>query len=198
MVFLKVLFWVPLLFLIYINDLSSSVKHSIVHHFADDTNLMCINKSLKLLSKQINYDLKGITDWLNANRICLNADKTEFVIFRKPRQKINCEFKIKFNGKRLYASTHIRYLGIFIDEHLSWNYQIFELRKKLNRANGLLSKIRYYVDKTTLRSLYFSIFSSHLNYCCQVWGQNGNQHINKILSLQRSALRIINFPTFSF
>ena len=55
----------PLLFLIYITDLSSSVKHSVVHHFADDTNLICINKSLKLLNKHINYDLKGITDWLN-------------------------------------------------------------------------------------------------------------------------------------
>ena len=109
---------------------------------------------------------------------------------------MNCELKIKLNGKRLYASTHIKYLGVFIDEHLSWNFQIFELSKKLNRANSMLSKIRHYVDKTTLRSLYFSLFSSHLNYCCQVWGQNGNQHINKILSLQRSALRIINFQTF--
>ena len=60
----------------------------------------------------------------------------------------------------------------------------------------MLSKIRHYVDKTTLLCLYFSLFSSHLNYCCQVWGQNGNHHINKILSLQRSALRIINFQPF--
>ena len=60
----------------------------------------------------------------------------------------------------------------------------------------MLSKIRHYVDTITLRSLYFSLFSSHLNYCCQVWGQNGNHHINKILSLQRSALRIISFKPF--
>ena len=60
----------------------------------------------------------------------------------------------------------------------------------------MLSKLRYYVDKNTIRSLYFSLFSSHINYCCQVWGQNGNYHLNKICSLQRSALRIIDFRPF--
>ena len=186
----------PLLFLLYINDFSSSVKHSTVHHFADDTNLMCINRSLKQLNQHINYDLKKITDWLNSNLISLNTDKTEFVIFRKQKQKLDGNFKIKFNGKRIFASSYIKYLGVLIDEHLTWNYQVFELSKKLNRANSMLSKIRHYVDKMTLRSLYFSLFSSHLNYCCQVWGQNGNRHINKILSLQRSALRIISFKPF--
>ena len=72
----------PLLFLIYINDFSISVKNSMLHHFADDTNLLCINKSLKVLCKKVNFDLKGITDWLNANRISLNVNKTEFIIFR--------------------------------------------------------------------------------------------------------------------
>ena len=187
----------PLLFLLYINDLSSSVKHSTVHHFADDTNLMCINRSLKQLNnKHINYDLRKITDWLNSNLISLNTDKTEFVIFRKPKQKLDGNFKIKFNGKRIFASSYIKYLGVLIDEHLTWNYQVFELSKKLNRANSMLSKIRHYVDKMTLRFLYFSLFSFHLNYCCQVWGQNGNHHIHKILSLQISALRIISFKPF--
>ena len=76
----------PLLFLIYINDLNFLVKNSTVHHFADETNLLYINKSLKLLCKNVNYDLKGITHWLNANRISLNVNKTEFVIFSEPKE----------------------------------------------------------------------------------------------------------------
>ena len=186
----------PLLFLIYINDLSNSVKNSTVHHFADDTNLLYINKSVKTLCKKINQDLKGVTDWLNSNRISLNINKTEFVIFRSPRNPINAEINIRLNGKRLYPSKFIKYLGVLLDEHLSWKYHINELIKKLNKSNSMLSKIRYYVCKNTLRSLYFSLFSSHINYCCQVWGQNGNYHLNKIHSLQRSALRIINFRPF--
>ena len=186
----------PLLFLIYINDLNISVKNSMVHHFADDTNLLYINKSLKVLCKKVNYDLKGITNWLNANRISLNVNKTEFVIFRSPRKLINYEINIRLNGQRLYPSSYIKYLGVLLDEHLSWKPHTNELIKKLNRSNSMLAKIRHYVNKNTIRSLYFSIFYSHINYCCQVWGQNGNCLLNKILSLQRSALRIIDFKPF--
>ena len=71
-----------------------------------------------------------------------------------------------------------------------------EITKKLNRSNSMLSKIRHYVDKNTIRSLYFSLFHSHINYCCQVWGQKGNSYLNRVLSLQRSALRIISFKPF--
>ena len=186
----------PLLFLMYINDLSISIKNSIVHHFADDTNILCIDKSLKLLCKKINYDLKCITHWLNANRISLNIDKTEFVIFRSPRKYVDCDIKIKLNGKRLYQSTSIKYLGILLDEHLSWKPHIDELTKKLNHSNSMLAKIRHYVNKNIIRSLYFSLFSSHINYCCLVWGQSGNYYLNKILSVQRCALRIIEFKPF--
>ena len=160
----------PLLFLIYINDFNHSVKNSMVHHFADDTNLLYANKSIKVLCKKVNYDLKGLTNWLNANRISLNISKTELIIFRSTRKSIDCEIKIKLNGKRLYPSTHINYLGVLLDEHLSWKPHINALVKKLNRSNSMLSKIRHHVNKNTIRSIYFSIFSSHINYCCQVWG----------------------------
>ena len=72
----------PLLFIIFINDLHKAVQHSNVHHFADDTNLLLINKSLKKIKKLVNHDLKLITHWLRANKISLNANKTEIVIFR--------------------------------------------------------------------------------------------------------------------
>ena len=161
-----------------------------------DTNLIYINKSLKIIGKNVNYDLRGLVDWLNANLISLNAGKTEFVIFRSKRKKIDYDIKLKLNGKRLFPSPFIKYLGLMIDENLSWNQHIDELSKKLNRANGMLSKIRHYVNKSTLRTLYFSTFSSHLGYCCQIWGQNGTSHLNKVHSIQRSSLRIINFQSF--
>ena len=97
----------PLLFLIYINDLNISVKNSIVHHFADDTNLLSIDKSITVLCKKVNYDLKGITNWLNANRISLNVNKTKFIIFRKPTKVIDFEIKIKLKWETsLSLSLH--------------------------------------------------------------------------------------------
>ena len=72
----------PLLFLIYINDLNQAIKFSRVHHFADDTNLLLVDNSLKKVNKHINHDLKLFTTWLRANRISLNTSKTEILLFR--------------------------------------------------------------------------------------------------------------------
>ena len=71
----------PLLFLIYINDLHKAIKFSTVHHFADDTNLLVVGKSLKAIQKQINIDLKLLCKWLKADKISLHASKTELIIF---------------------------------------------------------------------------------------------------------------------
>ena len=72
----------PLLFLLCINDLNKAVVHSKVHHFADDTNFLCASYSLKNLNKTVNFDLSNLVQWLTANKMSLNVNKTEIVVFR--------------------------------------------------------------------------------------------------------------------
>ena len=187
----------PLLFLIYINDFHVAIKYSSSRHFADDTNLLAINKSLKKIRKQLNFDLRFLSKWLRANKISLNAGKTEMIIFRHPMKQLKYELKLKINGKRLYQSDFVKYLGILIDPHLKWNYHIDFIAPKLSRALGMLTKIRHFVDANTLRSVYFGIFSSIMSYASQIWGQITNKHVNRILRLQDSAIRIINFATYN-
>ena len=76
MEFLRALFLDLCFFLIYINDLNKAIKYCTTHHFADDTNLLVVNKSIKKLQKQVNLDLKYLCKWLKANKISLNASKT--------------------------------------------------------------------------------------------------------------------------
>ena len=78
----------PLLFLIYINDLNLAIRFCKVHHFADDTNLLHFSKSVNKLNKYINLDMKNLTDWLNVNKISLNVKKTELVIFKHKKKKL--------------------------------------------------------------------------------------------------------------
>ena len=108
-----------LLFLIYINDLNTCISNSKVYHFADDTNLLHINSCINKLQKNINYDLKRLTNWLDANKISLNNTKTELIYFRKKRSATPTNNKIKLNGKRLIPTDHIKYLGVYLDETLS-------------------------------------------------------------------------------
>ena len=186
----------PLLFLIYINDLHSTIKHCSTRHFADDTNLLIKNTSLKQLQKHLNFDLRQLVLWLKANKISLNTSKTELLIFRHPNKPINYDLKIKLQGKRLLPSNYVKYLGILIDPHLNWSYHTDLLASKLSRTIGMLSKIRHFVSNITLRNIYFGIFSSILMYGAQIWGQVHNSHINRIIRLQNKAIRIINFANY--
>ena len=117
----------PLLFLIYINDLHQAIKYSAVHHFADDTNLLTTGLCIKKIQVQVNHDLKCLSNWLKANKIALNASKTEVIIFRQRNKNIQYrknpedqlepwKLNIKIDGKKIEPSTYVKYLGIYIDD----------------------------------------------------------------------------------
>ena len=183
----------PLLFLIYINDLHKVIKHSSTTHFTDDTNLLYPHSSLKSLNKHINHDLKLIVYWLRANRISLNVDKTEIIIFRPIRKTITKKMNFRISGQKIKITTSTKYLGLILDEYLTWTLHMKTLKFKLSRTNGLLAKIRYSTSRELLRTIYHALFDSHLRYGCQVWGQSKSQQLNEISTLQRKALRILTF-----
>ena len=165
----------PLLFLIYINDLNTAIKHCKVHHFADDTNLLHINDSIKKLNKAVNFDLKNLTNWLNANKFSLNVSETELILFKPKIEKLEFDLKLKLNDKRLYPTESVKYLGIKIDENLTL----------IDHINYTDIKLREFVNIKILKSIYFSIFDCHLNYANTVWGQNRNS-MNQLFILQKN------------
>ena len=182
----------PLLFLIYINDMNKSVKYCRVHHFADDTNLLYSHKNPKLLRKHMNEDLKSRFNWLCANRLSLNVSKTEFIIFRPPRTNLGQRITLSLNRNTIFESTKIKYLGVIMDSKLSWKHHIFELRKKLNRAVGMIYKLKNVgCDQQILRSLYYSLFQSHLTYGLCVWGTAHYDYIHNLFLTQKRAIRAI-------
>ena len=185
----------PLLFLVYIDDLNHVVKHSTVRHFADDANLLYSISSLKSINKCINHDLKLIVHWLPTNRISLNVNETEVILFRRKNNTISKNTNFRISGQKIIPTTHTKYLGILMDEHLSWDQHLRMLKQKLSRANELLAKVRCYLSPNLLRTLYFSIFESHLRYGCQIWGQHSNHNLNDIANLQSKAIRIINLKS---
>ena len=110
----------PLLFLLYINDLHKSICHSSVFHFADDTSLLYSNKNLRKLNKHINHDLSLLCHWLRANKISLKANKTELILFRSPKKIISKTFNFKINRQKISPSSSAKYLGVMLDEHLTF------------------------------------------------------------------------------
>ena len=105
------------------------------------------------------------------------------VIVKSKQKKFEGDLKIKLCGKRLYPTESVKYLGVKIDTNLT--------------ANAVLFKMRKYVSLKILRSIYFAIFDSYLSYCCLVWAQNCST-IQRIVILQKKAVRIINFQPRNF
>ena len=146
-----------LLFLIFINDLNTAIKHSETFHFAADTYLLNIKDSLKKIKKVVKKDLKFLFQWLNTNRISLNVAKSEVAIFRRKRKHLECDLNLKLCGKKLKPSNYVRYLVIYLDEYLNWSPDINHLSQKLVKSNAMLCKLRYLVNVATITS----IFDSH-------------------------------------
>ena len=172
--------------------MNQAIKFCKVHHFADDKNLLYFSKSITKLNEYVNLDMKNLTDWLNANKISLNVQKTELVIFKHQRKKIDNEVKIKLSRTRLYPTDSVIYLGIRIDENLNWKHHVSDNAIKLNIANALLFKVRRFPIVNTLKTIYYAIFDSYISYANVVWAQNANV-VNRVSILQKKTLRIISF-----
>ena len=183
----------PLLFLIYINDFRFCLKQTETGHFADDTYILYASKKLKSLEVVINSELKLVTNWLRLNRLSLNAKKTELIIFRSKRKPIYCNTYFKLNGILLKPKDSVKYLGMHIDKHLTWDTHILNLGKSLSRANGILSKLRHYSPKAVCLNVYYALFYSHLTYGACVWGLTSEKNIKKIEVLQNKCARILTF-----
>ena len=87
--------------------MNKAIKFCKVHHFVNGASLLYFSKSIAKRNKYVNLDMKNLTDWLNANKISLNVQKTDLVIFKHQKKKFGCEVEIKLNRKQLYATDSV-------------------------------------------------------------------------------------------
>ena len=147
------------------------------------------------INKVVNKDLKFLIQWLHTNKIYLNVAKSEVIIFRRKKKQLDFDLNLKICGKKLQASSYVKYLAIYLDEHLDWSPHINHLNHKLVKANAMLCKLCHYVNEDNIKSIYYAIFHSHLSYVCTAWGQKLNAK-HPINLLQKKAIRIISFAHY--
>ena len=110
----------PLLFLIFINDLPNVSKRLTFYLFADDTNIYFESSDLLTIQKVVNQELRKVRKWLEANRLALNIEKTNFVLFHSTHHKLTDHIYLKFGRKKLKQQTHVRFLSVLLDSTLIW------------------------------------------------------------------------------
>ena len=180
----------PLLFLIYINDLASVCECTFPILFADDSNLFISGRDPDLFMRTMNNELKEISLWLKANKLSLNIKKTHFMIFSS-KNKSHPNVCINIDGETINETAKTKFLGVIIDNKLSWKDHILYISGKLARGTGVLLKVRRYLMKETLISLYYSFVYPYLIYCNHVWGLACKTHMNTLFLLQKRIIRII-------
>ena len=180
----------PLLFLLYINDLPSVSKLFMPILFADDTNLFCNGPNLNELIEKINGELKLIYKWVNVNKLSLNIEKTNFMLFT-PKNFSCLKETVVIDNHPIKEVCHIKFLGVIIDNKLKWKDHIDYISKKIAKGIGVIIKAWKVFDKTTLLSIYNSLILPYNGYCIHIWGNAYQTHLQKLHVLQNKIVRII-------
>ena len=158
----------PLLFLLYINDIASVSHHLFSVLFADDTTLFYRSKKLHDVSTVVNNELSNMIEWLNANRLSLNIDKTNFMIFRPKGKSERCP-SIHINGSNILEVDHAKFLGVMIDNKLNWLEHIKCISRKIAKGIGIIIKARKSFESDTSLNLYNALILPHISYCIHIW-----------------------------
>ena len=184
----------PLFFLIYINDLPniSEVLSYII--FADDTNVFLSDSDLTSLMYKMNIEINKVFEWFKVNGLRVNLDKTNFMHFTTQNTQFNSNLlKIKVANvpNNLTQIKQVQFLGLTIDEKLTWSNHINILCSKIARVIGVMSKLKFVLPSHALLLIYNSLILPHLSYGNMLWASSSIYLVNRIFLLQKRALRVI-------
>lgn len=183
----------PLMFLVYINDLIYVSNKFSAIMYADDTSLISelenFGSNHLCQSSNINAELAKISDWLKANKLSLNVKKTKFMIFRGSHEE-NHDFSLKIENTSLEKVKAFSFLGLTINDELTWKDHVHSLAAKVARSIGLMNKLKCILPVNILLMIYQSFVMSRLNYQILNWGHVSNDQTCRLALLQKKAIRI--------
>jgi hypothetical protein len=185
----------PLLFLLYINDVTnvSPILHFVL--FADDTNVFIYNSDEHVAASIMNHELKKLSLWFRANRLMLNTSKTNFIAF-STRRKLSSDIALLIDDVPIKRVESAVFLGVILDEKLRWNFHIQRVRNKISRTIGIFSKLNQIFPRRVLITLYYSLVFPNLTYGIEVWGAAADVYIKPLFLLQKKIVRIITLSHY--
>ena len=132
----------PLFFLIYINDICNASTISEFILFTDDTNIFFSGNKLASLVNVINSEMKNLSECFFANRLSINVHKSNYIVFtpRQMRQTLDFSLAIEINNHKLKRVKETTFLGVILNEKLSWKSHISYIVRKISKSVGIIYK----------------------------------------------------------
>ena len=186
----------PLLFLIYMNDIINSSLLLTYVIFADDTSIFYSHKCLDTLIDTLNLEIANISTWFKCNKLSLNIDKTCFINFNVSQSQPILLRNISIDNLPITEKKSTKFLGVTLDDNLTWNNHIHNVIISISKATGVLRRLKNMITKKALIMLYNALILPYIIYCNIVWGNCNKTKINSILLLQKKAIRICTYSNY--
>ena len=144
----------------------------------------------------VNTELKKLSCWFQANKLSINVKKSNYIIFKtsQNRQKLDLHFSV--NDTKIDRVTETLFLGVILDECLTWKPHILNLTRKISKSLGIIYKSSFCLNKNSLCILYYSLVYPYLYYCACVWGLTYHSNLKRLVTLQKRAVRTISRSAF--
>ena len=139
----------------------------------------------------MNVEIINVISWLRVNKLSLNLKKTHYVLFHRKRSKFSIEKEVMVDGVKIHQVEKTKFLGIVIDENLSFVHHVKYIKGKVARGIGILCKARRLVHQSTMVTLYNSFIYPYLYYCIAIWGNTFSSYLEPLVKLQKRAVRLI-------
>ena len=144
----------------------------------------------------VNNELKKLSSWFQDNKLSINIKKSNFILFKTKQNKQKLDLHFSINGIEIDRVNEVLFLGVILDEHLSWKSQIQNVARKVSKSVGIIYKSSFCLNKTSLCTLYYSLVYPYLHCCATVWGSTYQSNLKRLLNLQKRVIRIVFRSSF--
>lgn len=186
----------PLFFILYINDLPNASHLVKPLLFADDTSICYASSDPIVLATVLNEALLNISTWMKANKLSVNIDKTNYIIFQPTQKKSTYEILLLLDDRLITQKKQIKFLGVLLDENLSWKPHINYVCKKVSKSIGVIYRARFNLSKSTKLSLYYTLIYPYLIYCNTIWSSTYVSNLKRLQILQKRIVRLLTSSSF--
>ena len=191
----------PKCFTLYIQPVQEIIrKHGLQYHmYADDIQVYaefnpCAPAEVERMLTSLSHCVRDIQNWMFVNKLKLNQDKTEFIMFASPSHHRRLQhITLRLDEHTCISpSDSIRILGCVLDKHVCMTEQVTSVAKSVNYHSRNISRIRKFIDKDTCHSAVQSLVISRLDYCNSLYNGVTGTNLDRLQKLQNKAVRIIH------
>ena len=158
--------------------------------FADNTAIFIYDNDKTNLLNKAGKTMESIYDWYLANKLTISLQKSNFIIF-DTRKKMDDIQMVKFGSHSIQRVSSVKYIGLTIDENLTWKAHIQNVITQLNKFFGVFYNIRHVINDKLKRIAYFTCIYSRIKYGLEIYGKCTKQLVQKLQITQNKLLRTI-------